>query len=88
MIRRRTLVGCLSGGWLSMPLASGAQTARKVYRIGLLSVTVRTSDMTGPRPRHAATRAFLLGMSDLGYAYEKDFVTEPRSGEGGSVTII
>ena len=65
-----------------MPLASAAQPARKVYRIGLFSVAAKTSDMTGPQPRSGPTRAFMQGMSDLGYVYGKDFVTEPRGGEG------
>ena len=82
MIRRRTLIGCLSGGWVSMPLASAAQPARKVHRIGLFSVAAKTSDMTGPQPRSGTSRAFMQGMSDLGYVYGRDFVTEPRGGEG------
>ena len=38
--------------------------------------------MRGPDPRHSSTAAFLEGMRELGYIYGRDFLTEPRGGEG------
>ena len=34
--------------------------------------------MTGPLPRNRNVRAFLRGMAELGYIFDRDFVTEPR----------
>jgi putative ABC transport system substrate-binding protein len=59
-----------------------AQQGRKPARIGLLSVGSTTADMTGPDPRSPAIKSFLGGMRALGYAYGRDFITEPRGGAG------
>jgi putative ABC transport system substrate-binding protein len=38
--------------------------------------------MAGPEPKSAVVKSFLGGMRALGYAYGRDFVTEPRGGAG------
>ena len=79
MIRRPFLCGLMA--ILSVALAAEAQSAGKVYRIGLLSVGGATADMVGPQPGRPATIAFLRGMRELGYVYGEHFVTEPRAEE-------
>ena len=54
----------------------------KIPRVGILHFGTTTSDMLGPEPRHSSTAAFLDGMRELGYLYGRDFLTEPRGGEG------
>ena len=80
MIQRRTLIGA-SGLWLA-PLASHAQPARKVHRIGMLGVGQNTAEMAGPKPASPSTAALLGGLRELGYVYGETFVTEPRNAEG------
>ena len=77
---RRAFIGSFAIGILAASRAAPAQPARKVYRIGILSLGV-TSDLVGPQPRHAALNAFLRGLRELGYVYGEHFVTEPRGGE-------
>ena len=83
MISRRTFVGTVSISLLAAPAGARAQPARKVYRIGILSVGATTSDLVGPEPRHSTLGAFLRGLRELGYVYGEHFVTEPRGGESG-----
>ena len=78
-MKRRTLIGA-GGLWLA-PLASHAQPARKVYRIGILTVGP-TAATAGPQPQSQSTSALLRGLRELGYVYGETFVTEPRSAEG------
>jgi putative ABC transport system substrate-binding protein len=82
MMDRRAFMGALAGGLLAAPLAAEAQKPGKVARIGILGFAAMTSDMIGPQPRRPSTIAFLRGMRELGYMYGRDFVTEPRGGEG------
>src|SRR5712691_7907592 len=82
MNRRAFICSLAALGTLAVPRASRAQPARKVYRIGILGFAGTTSDMIGPQPRRPSTIAFLRGMRELGYVYGRDFVTEPRGGEG------
>ena len=51
LMDRRAFIGSLALGILAAPRAAPAQPARKVYRIGILSLGV-TSDLVGPQPRH------------------------------------
>ncbi len=82
-MNRRVFIGSLAAlGTLAGPPNAQAQPARKVYRIGILGFAATTSDMIGPQPRRPSTIAFLRGMRELGYVYGRDFVTEPRGGEG------
>ncbi len=78
---RRAFIGGLALGTLAVTRAARAQPARKVYRIGILSLRM-TSDLVGPQPRSPATNALLRGLRDLGYVYGEHFVTEPRGGGG------
>lgn len=82
MMDRRRLLGSVTTSLLIAPLAGHAQPARKPYRIGLLSVGYTAADMAGPRPRASVVDALLRGLSELGYVYGNDFVTEVRSSEG------
>src|SRR5215471_6153602 len=72
---RVALVALASSGAVS------AQFLRKIYRIGILGLGT-TSDMTGPQPSWASTKARLGGMRDLGYVYGEQYVTQPRGASG------
>jgi putative ABC transport system substrate-binding protein len=78
---RRAFIGSLALVILAMPRGAAAQSARKVYRIGILSVGPTTS-LVGPKPQSASAIAFLRGMGELGYVYGQHFVTESRGTEG------
>jgi putative ABC transport system substrate-binding protein len=79
-MKRRSLIGA-GGLWLT-PLASHAQPARKVYRIGMLGVGAASAEMAGAKPAYPPSAALLAGLRELGYVYGETFVTEPRSAEG------
>ena len=66
MDRRRFLVTSLAGA-LAASASARAQPARKVYRIGILSVGAATPDLVGPQRGHAALSALLRGLRELGY---------------------
>jgi hypothetical protein len=68
VIDRRAFVGMITGGFLAVRQAARAQTARKVYRIGILSLAT-TSDLVGPQPRSSSTSALVRGLRELGYTY-------------------
>ena len=74
-MKRRTVI-CAGALWL-VPLSGIAQTARKLYRIGILTLGP-TAATTGPQPQARGTAAFLRGMRELGYIYGEHFVTEAR----------
>jgi putative ABC transport system substrate-binding protein len=73
MRRRRILAGLLLT--LAAPLASEAQQAGKVYRIGFLGETGNPSTSSN-------MHAFRAGLHDLGYVESRDFVMEYRWAEG------
>ena len=77
---RRSFIGCLAA--LSASRAAGARPANKIARIGIITSGFTTAEMKGPNPGNATVAAFLRGMRELGYEYGKDFVTDPRGGEG------
>ena len=77
---RRSFIGCLAA--LSALRTAGAQPARKIARIGIITSGFTTAEIKGPNPDNANVAAFLRGMRELGYEYGKDFVTDPRGGEG------
>ena len=79
MMKRRTLISA-GALWVS-PLASRAQPARKVYRVGILTVGP-TARETGAQPQSQTARALLRGMRELGNVYGKHFVTEARGADG------
>jgi ABC-type uncharacterized transport system substrate-binding protein len=71
---RRAFIGTLVGGALAAPLASEAQQAAEIARIGWLAVNLAAN----PRLREA----FLQGLRDLGYVEGRNVVIEDRSAEG------
>ena len=83
MIERRVFVGGLALGALAAPRLSHAQPARRLYRIGVLSLRP-TSEVSGPQPGSPAHQAFLQGLAELGYVYGRDFVIEARGSGGNS----
>jgi putative ABC transport system substrate-binding protein len=82
VINRRAFIGSLAIGALAEPRSVLAQPSRKIPRIGLLNASATTSIMIGPEPRSFSIIALLRGLRELGYVYGRDFVTEPRGGEG------
>ena len=78
-MKRRTLLG--AGGLLLTGRSAFAQPARKVQRIGILTVSA-ASDFAGPQPVVAQAKALLRGLGELGYVYGQHYVTEVRSPEG------
>jgi putative tryptophan/tyrosine transport system substrate-binding protein len=82
MMDRRVFIGSLGLGALAWPHPARAQPARGVPRIGVLSFAGTTAEITGPDPSRPSIKALLRGLRELGYVYGRDFVTEPRAGEG------
>ena len=78
-MERRAFIGSVAAGTLMAPRVCRAQPARKVYRVGILSLG---SEVLGPRPRGPSTKFLLQGLSELGYVEGRDFVIEVR-GAGG-----
>jgi ABC-type uncharacterized transport system substrate-binding protein len=79
---RRAFISIVAAlGPLAMPDVARAQPARKIYKIGILSLR-SSSDLAGPQPRNASTIALLRGLRELGYVYGEHFVTEPRGSDG------
>jgi len=81
-MERRTFISHLGFGTLAAVGPGVAQPARKIARIGILGFAGTTAEMVGAEARRPSVRAFLQGMRELGYVYGRDFVTEPRGGEG------
>ena len=81
LIDRRVFITSLALGSVAARRATSAQPARKVFRVGILSLGL-TSDQVGPEPRYPPTNALLLGLRELGYQYGEQFVTEARGGDG------
>jgi putative ABC transport system substrate-binding protein len=80
-MNRRAFIGSLALATLAAARVARAQPARKVYRIGVLSV-LATADLAGPEPRSPFGTALLRGLAERGYVYGQDFVTEHRGAEG------
>jgi putative ABC transport system substrate-binding protein len=78
---RRAFIGGLALAGLAVPRAAGAQSPRRIHRIGILALP-ETSAMVGPQPRSPAHNALLRGLRELGYVYGEHFVTEPRGAAG------
>jgi len=70
---RRAFIGTLAGGFLAAPLAAEAQSAAKVYRIGLLG----GSPPNSPGGRRA-WEGFFQGMRKLGYVEGQNILVEGR----------
>jgi putative ABC transport system substrate-binding protein len=71
MITRRMFLGTLAGGLLAAPLAAEAQSAAKVYRVGVLG------SEDGP-----SWEAFRQRLRELGYIEGQNIVFEYRWSEG------
>lgn len=65
----------LTLGILAASLAAGAQSAGKIYRIGVLDTTAAT-------PNRQNLDAFRHGLRELGYIERQNFVIEYRSADG------
>jgi len=78
MMKRRTLLG--AGALWVWPLASHAQPARKVYRIGVVTIGP-AANAAGAEPQSRSVAALLRGLRELGYVYGKHFVTEARGAD-------
>ena len=81
MIGRRAVLG---GPLAAMAASSTRALAQspKLPRVGILALGAATADMIGPEPSVPYTRAFILGMRELGWSYGIHYITEPRGGEG------
>jgi putative ABC transport system substrate-binding protein len=79
---RRTFIGSAALVALAVPRSAAAQPARKLARIGILSFAGPASELVGPDPARPSAKALVHGLRELGYVYGRDFVTEPRGGEG------
>jgi|RhiMethySRZTD1v2_1073278.scaffolds.fasta_scaffold64061_4 putative ABC transport system substrate-binding protein len=79
---RRAFVSGVALAAIATSRPAAAQPARKVARIGILSFAGTAGELTGPDPARPSAKALILGLRDLGYVYGRDFVTEPRGGEG------
>jgi putative ABC transport system substrate-binding protein len=74
-VNRRTFLGTLAGGFFAAPLASQAQTAGKVHRIGWLSPGSAASGL----PNLDALRA---GLRERGYVEGRNITIEARWADG------
>ena len=54
-MERRAFIVCAALATLGAPRVTRAQPARKVYRIGILSLRL-SADMAGPQPQSPACR--------------------------------
>ena len=66
MMKRRTLIG--AGGLWVAPLPSRAQPARKVFRLGVVTIGA-TANAAGAEPQSRSVAALLRGLRELGYVY-------------------
>jgi putative ABC transport system substrate-binding protein len=73
VIDRRSFLGTLAGGLLATPLAVGAQSAAKVYRIGLL--------LPAGNWREPTWQPFEQALRDLGYVEGRNLSFEYSAGE-------
>jgi putative ABC transport system substrate-binding protein len=74
-VDRRAFISAVTGGLLAAPLATEAQQAGKVHRIGFLGNSTPTLEANLVRP-------FRDGFRDLGYVEGRDLVIEYRWAEG------
>ena len=75
MLTRRVFLGSLAGGLLAAPLATEAQQAGKIAKIGFLVPST-------PAASAHFLEAFRQGLRELGHVERKTFVLELRYGEG------
>jgi len=77
MLNRRRFLQAVSAGLLAGPVVAEGQPARKVVRLGRLSLSE-----VDARPGRASTDAIFEGLRELGYAEGRDFVLERRDAGG------
>jgi putative tryptophan/tyrosine transport system substrate-binding protein len=77
-LKRREFITLLGGAAVAWPLATQAQQAGKLWRIGFLTPRSRPS----PPHHDAFSNAFMRGMSELGYSEGKNLVVEWRYTDG------
>jgi putative ABC transport system substrate-binding protein len=75
---RRTFIGTLTGGLLAAPLAAGAQTAPKVYGVGVV--------LQGG-PYHAAVDGLRDGLKELGFEEGTQYVLHLRDVKGDLTAV-
>jgi len=75
MRNRRTFITCIAVGLLTLPLATKAQQAGRIYRLGVLAPGTRSTSTTGLIQRLAAD------MRELGYTEGQNLLLESRFGE-------
>lgn len=80
-MKRREFIRLLVATALTWPIVLRAQAAR-LYRVGWLFAAVPLNDMGGPDPVDPVSRAFVHGLSDLGYIEGQNLLLERRSAEG------
>ena len=78
---RRVFLSSLTVGAVAIARIAPAQPARRLARIGVITVGYSTADMVGPAPKSATVNALVRGLEDLGYVYGEHYVTEVRGGE-------
>jgi putative ABC transport system substrate-binding protein len=81
-MRRREVITLLVTAAASWPLATHAQQATKVYRVGWLFSAVPLNEMSGPDPVDPVSNAFVNGLRERGYVEGKNLKLERRSAEG------
>jgi putative ABC transport system substrate-binding protein len=77
-MNRRAFVSTVLGSVLATPLATMAQQAGKVYRVGIVANIVPTSQL----PVDPNFRAFVQTLGALGYVEGQNLIVERRSAEG------
>jgi putative ABC transport system substrate-binding protein len=82
MHRRAFVSGSMALGAFAQSRSATAQPGRKPARIGILSFAGPARELIGADPVRPSVKALLQGLHKLGYVYGRDFVTEPRGGEG------
>jgi putative tryptophan/tyrosine transport system substrate-binding protein len=79
--KRRAFLGTLAGGLLAAPLAAGAQSSGKIYRVGIL--TNRASDPAEAR----LWQAFRSGLRERGWIEGQNILIEFRAAEGNTARL-
>jgi putative ABC transport system substrate-binding protein len=72
---RRTFVGTLGGSLLAVSIAAGAQSAKKIYRIGFLEAGAAATNLH-------FLKAFESGLREFGYVDGDNVVIDGRWAEG------
>jgi putative ABC transport system substrate-binding protein len=67
---------------LAAPLATEAQPAGKVYRVGMLITDTPVSQMAGAEPPHPRTREVIHALRAFGWVEGQNLILERRSAEG------